>query len=60
MDYQWQWQDNPKKIVGLSGFGLEVVDRVPIEMTACEENLRYLTTKKDKMGHILHLHCEAD
>jgi len=45
--------NNPKKIVGLEGYGLEVVDRVPIEMDACEQNLGYLLTKKKKMGHML-------
>ncbi|MCA1944147.1 MAG: bifunctional 3,4-dihydroxy-2-butanone-4-phosphate synthase/GTP cyclohydrolase II [Desulfovibrio sp.] len=47
--------NNPKKIVGLEGYGLEVVDRVPIEMNACEENVEYLLTKKEKMGHLLDL-----
>jgi len=45
--------NNPKKIVGLEGYGLEVVERVPIEMDACRENLDYLLTKKEKMGHML-------
>lgn len=45
--------NNPKKIKGLEGYGLEVVERVPIEMPVKEENRRYLQTKKDKMGHIL-------
>jgi len=47
--------NNPKKIVGLEGYGLKVVERVPIEMTACSMNERYLKTKKDKMGHMLTL-----
>ncbi|MFZ5427503.1 MAG: bifunctional 3,4-dihydroxy-2-butanone-4-phosphate synthase/GTP cyclohydrolase II [Thermodesulfobacteriota bacterium] len=47
--------NNPKKIVGLEGYGLEVVERVPIEMNACEENIDYLLTKKEKMGHMLNL-----
>jgi len=34
---------------------LEVVERVPIEMTACDMNLNYLTTKKEKLGHLLEL-----
>jgi 3,4-dihydroxy 2-butanone 4-phosphate synthase / GTP cyclohydrolase II len=46
--------NNPKKIVGLEGYGLSVVDRVPIEMHPGEENLSYLRAKRDKMGHILH------
>ncbi len=45
--------NNPKKIVGLEGYGLEIVDRVPIEISPCEENLGYLRTKKNKMGHML-------
>ena len=47
--------NNPKKIVGLEGYGLKVVERVPIEMASCELNQRYLTTKKEKMGHMLNL-----
>jgi len=47
--------NNPKKIVGLEGYGLEVVERVPIEMSACEWNYHYLNTKKEKMGHLLEL-----
>ncbi len=45
--------NNPKKIIGLSGYGLEVVERVPIEIEACEDNRHYLEVKKEKMGHIL-------
>jgi len=45
--------NNPKKVVGLSGFGLEIVDRVKVEVTPNDENLVYLQTKRAKMGHIL-------
>jgi len=45
--------NNPKKIVGLEGYGLEVVERVPIEIPANPANLRYLETKRDKLGHLI-------
>jgi 3,4-dihydroxy 2-butanone 4-phosphate synthase / GTP cyclohydrolase II len=45
--------NNPKKIIGLKGYGLEVVERVPIEIEPNENNARYLQTKKIKLGHIL-------
>ncbi|MGS0764642.1 bifunctional 3,4-dihydroxy-2-butanone-4-phosphate synthase/GTP cyclohydrolase II [Syntrophomonas curvata] len=45
--------NNPKKIRGLEGYGLEVTERVPIEIDSKAENRRYLTTKKEKMGHLL-------
>ncbi|SHN56384.1 bifunctional 3,4-dihydroxy-2-butanone-4-phosphate synthase/GTP cyclohydrolase II [Desulfovibrio litoralis] len=47
--------NNPTKIVGLEGYGLEVVERVPIELAACEHNSLYLKAKKEKMGHLLNL-----
>jgi len=47
--------NNPKKIVGLEGYGLEVVERVPIEIPPHEENLRYLQCKREKMGHLLEI-----
>jgi len=47
--------NNPKKIVGLEGYGLEVVERVPIEIPPSEENINYLKCKAEKMGHLLHL-----
>lgn len=50
--------NNPKKMVGLQGYGLEVTERVPIETGACEINLEYLKTKKEKMGHMLHFEDE--
>lgn len=45
--------NNPKKIVGLEGYGLKVVDRVQIEMAPVADNIGYLRCKKDKMGHML-------
>ncbi len=45
--------NNPKKISGLSGYGLEIVDRVPITMSPNRENQRYLDTKRAKLGHML-------
>lgn len=45
--------NNPKKIKGLEGYDLEVVERVPIEIDSKDENRYYLQTKKEKMGHIL-------
>jgi len=47
--------NNPKKIVGLEGYGLEVVERVPIEMAPTRRNRTYLATKRDKLGHLLTL-----
>jgi len=45
--------NNPRKIVGIEGYGLEVVERVPIEITPQESNVQYLRTKKTKLGHLL-------
>ena len=45
--------NNPKKIISLEGFGLEVVDRVPIEFKPNEVNDKYLSTKRDKLGHLI-------
>ena len=45
--------NNPKKRVGLQSYGLEVVELVSLEMPSNEDNLRYLETKRDKMGHLL-------
>lgn len=45
--------NNPRKIVGLEGYGLEVVEQVPIRVRPNRHNARYLKTKRDKMGHLL-------
>ncbi|NDC25477.1 MAG: bifunctional 3,4-dihydroxy-2-butanone-4-phosphate synthase/GTP cyclohydrolase II [Proteobacteria bacterium] len=47
--------NNPKKIYGLDGYGIEIVERLPIESEPHSENLHYLITKKEKMGHWLKL-----
>ncbi|MCJ7580061.1 MAG: bifunctional 3,4-dihydroxy-2-butanone-4-phosphate synthase/GTP cyclohydrolase II [Candidatus Aminicenantes bacterium] len=45
--------NNPRKYIGLSGYSMEIVDRVPLEIPPCDSNRHYLKTKKDKMGHYL-------
>ncbi|HTU92023.1 MAG TPA: bifunctional 3,4-dihydroxy-2-butanone-4-phosphate synthase/GTP cyclohydrolase II, partial [Gemmataceae bacterium] len=45
--------NNPKKVVGVDGYGLHIVERVPIQITPNQNNRRYLQTKKDKLGHLL-------
>lgn len=45
--------NNPKKIIGLEGYGIEVLERLPIEMPANQENRNYLLCKRDRMGHLL-------
>jgi len=45
--------NNPRKIVGIEGYGLNVVERIPIEIDPKESNVRYLQTKKVKLGHLL-------
>jgi len=45
--------NNPRKIVGLEGYGMKVVERVPLEIAPIRENQRYLQTKKEKLGHLL-------
>ncbi len=47
--------NNPRKFVGLAGYGLEIVERIPIEIPPSNTNLKYLKTKKEKMGHILEM-----
>jgi len=45
--------NNPKKVVGLGGYGLDIVERVPLEMGPNPHNKRYLQTKRDKLGHLI-------
>jgi len=45
--------NNPKKVVGLQGYGLEIIERVPIEIPPTSENEKYLKTKRDKLGHLI-------
>ncbi|MBI5637956.1 MAG: bifunctional 3,4-dihydroxy-2-butanone-4-phosphate synthase/GTP cyclohydrolase II [Nitrospinae bacterium] len=52
--------NNPKKIVGLEGYGLHIEDRVPIQIIPKSDNLRYLTTKQSKLGHMLELKTEGE
>jgi len=47
--------NNPLKIKGLKGFGLEITQRIPLEMTCSEQNQAYMATKMEKMGHLLHV-----
>ena len=46
--------NNPKKIVGLEGYGLQVTDQIPIEHPAGDHNRDYLRAKAQKLGHLLH------
>jgi len=45
--------NNPKKVVGLEGYGLEIVEQVPIRIRPNPHNLNYLKTKKEKLGHLI-------
>jgi 3,4-dihydroxy 2-butanone 4-phosphate synthase/GTP cyclohydrolase II len=47
--------NNPRKVIGLEGYGIDIVDRVPIEIEANPYNERYLDTKREKLGHMIHL-----
>jgi 3,4-dihydroxy 2-butanone 4-phosphate synthase/GTP cyclohydrolase II len=47
--------NNPVKRAGVEGYGLKIIERVPLEIEPNEANLKYLQTKKDKLGHVLHL-----
>ncbi len=48
--------NNPRKIVGLEGYGMKVIERVPIEISPNENNKEYLKTKRDKLGHLIMIH----
>jgi 3,4-dihydroxy 2-butanone 4-phosphate synthase/GTP cyclohydrolase II len=50
--------NNPKKIIGLDGYGLEVTERVQLQVEPHEDNITYLTTKRDKLGHMLNMDNE--
>jgi 3,4-dihydroxy 2-butanone 4-phosphate synthase/GTP cyclohydrolase II len=47
--------NNPGKRAGIEGYGIRIVERVPLEIEPNENNLKYLKTKKEKLGHVLHL-----
>jgi 3,4-dihydroxy 2-butanone 4-phosphate synthase/GTP cyclohydrolase II len=49
--------NNPRKVVGLTGYGLEITERLAIEVPASEHAFRYLRTKRDKLGHLLNLNA---
>ena len=46
--------NNPKKVIGLKGYDLEIVERIPLEIPPNEINEKYLKTKRDRLGHLLH------
>ena len=45
--------NNPAKYIALAGYGLEISERIPLEIVPNKENLAYMKTKKEKMGHLL-------
>ncbi len=45
--------NNPKKVIGLTGYGLEITERLPLQIEPSRFNYRYLETKRDKLGHLL-------
>ena len=51
--------NNPRKVIGLDGYGIEIVERVPIELATCPHNAVYLKAKKEKLGHLLTLSCSS-
>jgi 3,4-dihydroxy 2-butanone 4-phosphate synthase/GTP cyclohydrolase II len=52
--------NNPQKISGIEGFGLELIERIPIQIHSNARNIRYMKTKKEKMGHILSFDEESE
>jgi len=46
--------NNPKKFYGISSFGLEIVEMMPLVVEANEHNVRYMRTKSERLGHIMH------
>ncbi|MCD6098394.1 bifunctional 3,4-dihydroxy-2-butanone-4-phosphate synthase/GTP cyclohydrolase II [bacterium] len=52
--------NNPKKVVGIAGYGLKITERVPIEIPPTKHNRRYLETKRDKLGHLLNMKGKDD
>ena len=46
--------NNPKKVIGLKGYDLEIVERIPLEIPPNPINEKYLKTKRDRLGHLLH------
>ena len=47
--------NNPQKVYGLSGFGMEIIERIPIQAAPTADDYHYLETKKNKMGHFLNI-----
>ena len=45
--------NNPRKIIGIEGYGLEIVDRIPLEIEPNPLNEKYMSTKRDKLGHFI-------
>jgi 3,4-dihydroxy 2-butanone 4-phosphate synthase/GTP cyclohydrolase II len=52
--------NNPKKYGGIDGYGLEIVERVPVHTVPTDENIAYLRAKQDKLGHMLGLDPDRD
>ena len=51
--------NNPKKIIGIEGYGMKVVERIPTQVSPTPENIKYLETKRDKLGHLLEVKKEG-